>query len=157
MNIKSIFGFVSWDRLPFENYSSSHVFALLSTTPVEIFLVYLVLHAGLTFSCYQNTVDWELAVPRESKIMAQGFKNEHGSSLCVFWGSGQGIGVLDFSACPEHWSCAVVALAVWEAAAPAVHNKHPQPDAPKEQIYLWNCGYFDRALISLTNTISVNS
>lgn len=57
MNIKYIFGFVSWDRLPSENYSSSHVFALLSTILVEIFLVYLVLHASLTFSCYQNTVD----------------------------------------------------------------------------------------------------
>lgn len=57
MNIKDIFVFVSWDRLPFENYSSSHIFALLSTTLAEIFLVYLVMHVGLILSFYQNTVD----------------------------------------------------------------------------------------------------
>lgn len=57
MNIKDIFGFVSWDRLSFENYSSSHIFALHSTTLAEISLVSLAMHVGLMLPCYQNTVD----------------------------------------------------------------------------------------------------
>lgn len=146
MNIKDIFVFVSWDRLPFENYSSSHIFALLSTTLAEIFLVYLVMHVGLILSFYQNTVDWELRVPRESKIMAWKFKNEHWSSLCNFWHLDQGINMFDFL---PSWalvqSRVMVALGVQKAAAPAVHNKHSWPATPKEQMYLWNSGYFDQA------------